>query len=176
MANKYDTANKSEITNKYETLLKHQPKRYEILTDKYLMKPVVAKYHRFGCYQTNSPDSRCCGLCYCCCRAKNIDKTLDLKRCDFCPNDLCEYWYSGYVQTTGGYAVENPVEEINGICCWLCFPLKFPLFFPCFLGSLCNHAINTCCATTCWASISTGFTLFPFFSGCAAPIKRNYLC
>jgi hypothetical protein len=165
MANKYD------IPNKSETLVKHEPKRYEILTDKYLMKPVVVKYHRFGCYQTYSPDSRCCGLCYCCCRAKSNDKTLDTKRCDFCPNDLCEYWYSGYVQTTEGRG--NSEEEINGCCCWLCFPLKFPLFFPCFLGSLCNHAINICCATTCWATITTGC---PFFSGCAAPIKRNYLC
>jgi hypothetical protein len=105
-----------------------------------------------GCYKENSTDTRCCGVCYCCCPAKHIDKTVDLKRCDCCPNDFCEYWYSGYVQTNSGYG--PPQEEMNGICCWFCFPVKFPLFFPCFLGSLVNTAINRCCA---------------------APTKRNYL-
>jgi len=116
-----------------------------------------------GCYKENSTDTRCCGLCYYCCPAKHIDKNIDEKRCDCCPVDFEDYWYSGYVQTTAGYG--NTAEDINGLCCWCCFPVKFPLFFPCFLGSLCNHAINKCCATTCCASLG----------GCAAPIKRNYL-
>ena len=111
------------------------------------------KKQKCSCYSSDSTDARCCGLCYCCCPAKHIDKEMDLNRCDFCPNDFCEYWYSGYVQTHSGYG--HPEEEINGICCWFCFPLKFPIFFPCFLGSLVNHAINQCCA---------------------APQKRNYLC
>ena len=106
-----------------------------------------------GCYQADSTDARCCGVCYCCCPAKHIDKEIDKKRCDCCPNDFCEYWYSGLVQTTAGYG--NPQEEINGVCCWFCFLPKFAMFFPCFLGSLVNHSINQCCA---------------------APQKRNYLC
>jgi len=119
-----------------------------------------------GCYKNNSTDTRCCGLCYYCCPAKNINKEIDPARCDFCPNDFQEYWYSGYVQTTTGYG--NKSEEINGVYCWCCFPLKFPLFFSCFLGSLVNQTINTCLATTCcsrYCSCICG----------TAPIKRNYL-
>ena len=119
-----------------------------------------------GCYKNNSTDTRCCGLCYYCCPAKNINKEIDPGRCDFCPNDFHEYWYSGYVQTTSGYG--NSAEEMNGVYCWCCFPLKFPLFFSCFLGSLVNQTINTCSATTCCSR----------FCSCicgTAPIKRNYL-
>jgi hypothetical protein len=96
-----------------------------------------------GCYEPDSTDARCCGVCYCCCPAANIDKDIDKKRCDCCPNDFSEYWYSGLVQTTMGYG--NSEEDINGCCCFVCFPIKFAFFFPCFFGSLLNHAINSCC-------------------------------
>lgn len=139
-------------------------------------KAEPVKHSLCGCYSANSPDARCCGLCYCFCPAKNIDKTKDDKRCDVCPNDFCEYWYSGYVQTTAGYATEMPEEEINGLCCWVCFPPKFALFFSCCLGSLCNQVINTCCQTTCCATICGSGCPSIFGSGCAVPIKRNYLC
>jgi hypothetical protein len=119
---------------------------------------------RFGCYKEDSPDARCCGVCYCCCRAKNIDKEIDKGRCECCPNDFNEYWYSGYVQTTAGYG--NRAEDTNGCCCFICFPLKFPVFFPCFIGSLVNQLLNTCCATSCCARV---------MGECSAPIKRNYL-
>ncbi len=133
-----------------------------------------------GCYNEHSTDARCCGLCYCFCPAVHIDKEKDEKRCDCCPTDFCEYWYSGYVQTTEGYG--NPEEEINGLCCWLCFPVKFSVFFPCCLGSLCNQLINTCCATTCCATLCGYKPCGPMTcaykpcGGCASPIKRNYLC
>jgi hypothetical protein len=117
-----------------------------------------------GCYNEHSTDARCCGLCYCCCPAKHIDKAIDHQRCDCCPNDFCEYWYSGYVQTTAGYG--NQEEDLNGVCCWLCFPVKISMFFPCLLGSLCNQVINACCAAT------TSPTLVGI---CSAPNKRNYL-
>ena len=119
-----------------------------------------------GCYGENSTDTRCCGLCFCFCPAKNISKDVDLKRCDFCPNDFSEYWYSGYIQTTASNTKQGQAEDINGVCCWLCFPIKFPMFFPCFLGSLANGCINKSCATTCCATVC---------GGCAAPIQRNYL-
>jgi hypothetical protein len=119
---------------------------------------------RFACYNADSTDARCCGLCYCCCRAKNIEKEIDKERCDCCPNDFNEYWYSGYVQTTAGYG--NSDEDINGVYCWFCFPVKFSLFFSCCLGSLVNQTLNTCCATSCCARV---------VGGCAVPIKRNYL-
>jgi hypothetical protein len=96
-----------------------------------------------GCYQVDSTDARCCGVCYCCCPAANIDKDIDTKRRDCCPNDFNEYWYSGLVQTTMGYG--NSEEDINGFCCFVCFPIKFAFFFPCFFGSLLNNTINHCC-------------------------------
>ena len=139
---------------------------YEMLTEQMICKQPVAETSRFGCYKDNSTDTRCCGLCYWCCRATHIDKEVDRARCDFCPNDFHEYWYSGYVQTTAGYGSKE--EDINGIYCWCCFPLKFPMFFTCCLGSLLNQAINNCCATSCCASLCG--------SNCGtAPVKRNYL-
>jgi hypothetical protein len=128
-------------------------KKYEHLTGAQLYKPITTNDSLCGCYKANSTDARCCGLCYCCCPAKHINKEIDLRRCDFCPNDFCEYWYSGYVQTVAGYG--NKEEDLNGVCCWLCFPVKLPMFFSCFIGSLVNDGLNRCCA---------------------APIKRNYLC
>jgi hypothetical protein len=148
-----------------ETEKKTYTKKYENLPGAILYKPIAKNDTLCGCYKANSTDARCCGLCYCCCPAKDIDKYKDLQRCDFCPNDFCEYWYSGYVQTTSGYG--NQEEDINGVCCWLCFPVKLPMFFPCLLGSLCNQVINACCAAT------TSPTLFGI---CSAPNKRNYLC
>ena len=88
-----------------------------------------------GCYDHDSIDARCCGVCYCCCPNKNSDK-----QCNCCPNDFSTYWDSGYVQTTAGYG--NRAQDHNGCCCWVCFPLKFAIFFPCFLGSIGNNCIN----------------------------------
>jgi hypothetical protein len=83
------------------------------------------------CYNEDSTDTRCFGLCYCFCRAKNIDKELDRHRCDICPNDLKEYKNSGYFNT-----------ENDELCTVLCLPIKIPLFFICILGSACNNCIN----------------------------------
>lgn len=87
------------------------------------------------CYAKDSFDSRCCGACYCCCPKKDIKE-----QCHFCPSTFSEYWYSGYVQTSAGYG--NKEEDVNGVCCWLCFIPKFAIFFPCFFGSLCNSCVN----------------------------------
>ena len=116
------------------------------------MNEVQTQPSRFDCYKYDSTDTRCCGVCYCCCPAANIDKELDKKRCDCCPNDFNEYWYSGLVQTNMGYG--NPQQDVNGCCCLVCFPIKFAFFFPCFFGSLVNQAANKCSAV---------------------PISRNYL-
>ena len=88
------------------------------------------------CYKENSTDSRCFGLCYCFCPAKNIGKELDSGRCDICPNHMKEYIKSGYFNT-----------ENDGLCTILCLPIKIPLFFPCILGSACNNCINYVCKT-----------------------------
>ena len=93
------------------------------------------KNNNCWCYNKESPDSRCCGLCYCFCLLKDQEK-----QCHCCPKTFSEYWHSGYVQTTSGYG--NPEKEENGICCWFCFLPKFAVFFPCCLGSLCNNSIN----------------------------------
>ena len=94
------------------------------------------KNNNCWCYNKESPDSRCCGLCYCFCLLKDQEK-----QCHCCPKTFSEYWHSGYVQTTSGYG--NPEKEENGICCWFCFLPKFAVFFPCCLGSLCNNSINS---------------------------------
>jgi hypothetical protein len=88
------------------------------------------------CYNKVSTDSRCFGICYCFCPAKNIDKDLDNNRCDICPNTFKEYIDSGYFNT-----------ENDGLCTILCLPIKIPLFFPCILGTACNNFINCLCKT-----------------------------
>ena len=91
------------------------------------------------CYNKESIDSRCCGACYCCCPSHN-----KYEQCYFCPNNLTEYWFSGYVQTDVGYGASKDTcsKDECSFCCVVCFPVKFPLFFPCFLGSVFNHSIN----------------------------------
>lgn len=97
-----------------------------------------------GCYKYDSTDTRCCGLCYCLCPAKNISKLVDKNRCDFCPDNFQEYLESGYFKT-----IDGPSDKDNCFCTTLCLPIKFPLFFPCFLGTLVNQCFNSyCCAST----------------------------
>ena len=121
------------------------------------------------CYNAESKDSRCCGICYCydrckkyclceifyvcCCPPpKNNEPTSNAptsneeeeinknKRFDWCPINFSEYWDSCYVQTTSGYG--RSVEEKNGLCCWFCFIPKLGMFFPCLFGSICNGCVN----------------------------------
>jgi hypothetical protein len=141
-------------TNKYEfaQIVFTQPKKEETMANKTLaalianasvknnvknnVKKNIKKEESKSCcpfYNRDSEDSRCCGLCYCCCPTKSVEE-----QCNCCPNSFEMYWHSGYVQTTAGYGK----EEENGICCWCCFPIKFPVFFPCFIGSLVNSSIN----------------------------------
>ena len=87
------------------------------------------------CYNKDSTDSRCFGLCYCFCPIK-IDKDVDKIPCEFCPKTMKEYIDSGYFNT-----------ENDGLCTILCLPLKIPLFFPCILGSVFNNCINCLCNT-----------------------------
>ena len=97
--------------------------------------------HKGVCYRIDSTDTRCCGLCYCCCPAKNISRLVDKDRCDFFPESFAEYLESGYFRT-----VDGPARE-DCFCTVLCLPIKLPLFLPCFLGSLFNDALNKwCCA------------------------------
>jgi hypothetical protein len=98
--------------------------------------------HKGTCYRIDSTDTRCFGLCYCCCPAKNISRLVDTKRCDFCPESLAVHLESGYFKT-----IDGPDEGDNCFCTVLCLPMKFPLFLPCFLGSIFNDALNKwCCA------------------------------
>jgi hypothetical protein len=119
------------------------------------------------CYNAESKDSRCCGICYCydrckkyclceifdvcCCpppnnnaptsNAPTSNKGEEInKRFDWCPINFTAYWDSCYVQTTSGYG--RSAEEKNDVCCWFCFFPKLGMFFPCFLGSICNGCIN----------------------------------
>ena len=46
------------------------------------------------CYSRESYDSRCCGACYWLCPSKTVED-----QCEFCHNNFCDYWKSGYIQT-----------------------------------------------------------------------------
>ena len=99
------------------------------------------------CYSAESRESRCCGACYWLCHP-NPHK----EPCECCPNTFCDFWKSGYIQTTGGYGTyeEDRCEECEcDDCFWttVCFPCKVPLFVPCFLGSLFNEGINKVCGS-----------------------------
>jgi len=125
-----------------------------------------------GCYNEESFDTRCCGLCYCglcnCCFSTRKNPPSN-EECDFCMRDFWEHWKSAYIQTITGY---GRGEESECCCTCLCLPLKFPLFFPCLLGALFNQLLNTCCATTCCATICGRCKPF---GGCTIPRRRNYL-
>jgi hypothetical protein len=98
------------------------------------------------CYSKESDDSRCCGACYWICPTGIIEN-----QCNFCPNDFCEFWKSGYIQTSEGSVRNNDscdeCECDDCFCTTVCFPLKITIFFPCFLGSLFNQCMNKVCAS-----------------------------
>jgi hypothetical protein len=101
------------------------------------------------CYNPDSFDARCCGVCFYYCPNKNKDSQVNI-----CPFNCKDYWFSGYIQTTdecgpdlcGPQAYGLDAYEPNpygvNICCVVCFPLKFALFLPCGLGTVFNHCIN----------------------------------
>ena len=98
------------------------------------------------CYSTESYESRCCGACYWLCHP-NPHK----ERCECCHNTFCDYWKSGYIQTTeGSVNEEDSCRECECdycFCTTICFPFKFPVFFTCFLGSVFNNGINKLCGS-----------------------------
>jgi len=98
------------------------------------------------CYSKESDESRCCGVCYWLCRSNPTKE-----RCECCPNTFCDYWKSGYIQTTEGFVRDEDrcrdCECDDCFCTVICFPFKFPVFFPCFLGSLFNEGINKLCGS-----------------------------
>lgn len=99
------------------------------------------------CYSKESDDSRCLGACYWLCSTENVED-----QCNCCPNNFCEFWKSGYIQTNDGHVKneENSCDECecdDCFCTTVCFPLKFSIFFPCFLGSLFNEGMNKICSS-----------------------------
>jgi hypothetical protein len=127
-----------EIRSKIKEMSKYEFAQIANKKENKIKKNKEEKESKCCClfYNRDSTDSRCCGICYCCCPAKTPEDQFNC-----CPNNFAEYWHSGYVQTYSGYG--NSAQEENGICCWFCFPLKFTIFFPCFLGSLMNNSINS---------------------------------
>ena len=97
------------------------------------------------CYSAESHDSRCCGACYWLCPS-----TVE-EQCNCCPNTFCDYWKSGYIQTTDGILREEErCDECEcDDCFWttVCLPCKFPIFFPCLLGSVFNGCMNKLCGS-----------------------------
>ena len=93
------------------------------------------------CYNKQSKDMRCCGLCYTFCYVPNKDD-----QCYMCLNTFEEYYTSGYFITTCGYGKTDDECE-NCVPTTLCLPIKLPIFFTCLLGSIFNNCINYCRVT-----------------------------
>ena len=92
------------------------------------------------CYDRDSKDARCCGICYKFCPVKDNEA-----RCDWCLNDLDEYCNSGMVYTDSGMPRngDNSDDDCN-VFCVVCLPIKFSFFFSCCFGSCFNGCINAC--------------------------------
>lgn len=90
------------------------------------------------CYNKESQDMRCCGLCYTFCYLTNKED-----QCYVCPETFEIFYTSGYFVTTCGYGHTGDDCE-DCVPTTLCLPLKLPIFFPCLLGSLFNNVINYC--------------------------------
>lgn len=106
----------------------------------------LSKRKGMCCYSKESDDSRCCGACYLLCPSNNVKEQFNC-----CLNTFCDFWKSGYIQTTDGVVREedrcSQCECDDCFCTTVCFPLKFPLFFTCFLGSVFNECINKICGS-----------------------------
>ena len=104
------------------------------------VKAPVPAYNCCPCYDRDSEDARCCGICYKCCPVKDNET-----RCDWCLNDLDEYCKSGMVYTDSGLPGNGgkPDGDCN-VFCVVCLPIKFSFFFSCCLGSCLNGCINAC--------------------------------
>jgi len=103
-------------------------------------KAPVPEYNCCPCYDRDSTDARCCGICYKCCPVKDNET-----RCDWCLNDLDEYCKSGMVYTDSGMPGNgNKPDGDCNIFCVICLPIKFSFFFSCCFGSCFNGCINSC--------------------------------
>ncbi len=90
-----------------------------------------------ACYNENSIDARCCGLCYWFCPSTTIDRP------ECCHANFNLYWNSGCIQTESG----NGNKYNNGCCTCFCLPIKFPLTILCCIGSSFNECANGWCNT-----------------------------
>ena len=93
------------------------------------------------CYNKESQDMRCCGLCYTFCYYPDKED-----QCYMCPETFEIYYTSGYFITSCGYGDSNEECE-NCLPTVFCLPVKIALFWPCLFGSLCNNSINYCRST-----------------------------
>jgi hypothetical protein len=109
-------------------------------------KPIINQPNKMtcsccGCYNKNSMDMRCCGICYY--RYDNLDKQ---EQCNICPETLDVYCTSSYIVTECKPS-HNTDDCEHCIPTILCLPLKLPMCFPCLLGSVFNNSINYCRGT-----------------------------
>ena len=99
---------------------------------------ITTQEKKCWCYNKESQDMRCCGLCYTCCYIPNKDD-----QCYMCPETFEIYYTSGYVITSDGQS--HTGEECEDcLCTTACLPFKIALFWPCLFGSLFNNSINYC--------------------------------
>jgi hypothetical protein len=125
------------IKNKVDNTIKTNTKEQK-------QKEKQKKHHNYKpcwCYNRESQDMRCCGVCYICCYNPNKEE-----QCYMCPETFEIYYTSGYVITTCGYGRTNDECE-DCMPTTLCLPLKLAFFWPCLFGSIFNNCINYCRTT-----------------------------
>ena len=128
--------NKENKTNKIQnnTIINQR-----LINNKTTKEKVQEHYKKkCWCYNKDSQDMRCCGLCYTLCYIPNKED-----QCYMCPETFEIYYTSGYVITTDGGSQTGEDCE-NCLCTTLCLPFKIALFWPCLFGSLFNNSINYC--------------------------------
>ena len=86
-----------------------------------------------GCYNKNSVDMRCCGLCYMLCPLNESTYNVDyMGHSEVCPHDIKVY--------------TKLCKNLNNICssdcCICCCPIIYVSLIMCLPGTLFNHFIN----------------------------------
>ena len=91
----------------------------------------IKKYKNNNYNFINSPDMRCCGICY----YYFIHPTYNSKY-NCCMRTIDEHMNSGYIITN------DIMNTFENFCTYLCLPIKLALFLPCHLGVCINSSIN----------------------------------
>ena len=140
------TSTSTPTPTQTSTFISVKPKMKKPSNKSNTPKPIINQPNKMtcsccGCYNKESMDMRCCGICYY--RYDNLDKQ---EQCNICPETLDVYCTSSYIVTECKPS-HNTDDCDHCIPTILCLPLKLPMCFPCLLGSVFNNSINYCRGT-----------------------------